>query len=226
MFHSPADSPSLLRPLNPWPKAGYGGVASSLFCFERDPRGLSQEHSTSKVLRSPHRRVKMSGSSISNLSPWPRVLRETIIILIISFSAGLGFNLVRSERLPLIADWTAEGRLKAQFGEHAVIPFKEAEQEFFSKKGVFLDARPPLDYRAGHIRRARNLPIEAFDEHFDSATGDLPQESLIITYCDGETCTEGAMLAKKLKEMGYENVRILVNGWSLWRQHNLPIDQG
>jgi rhodanese-related sulfurtransferase len=168
----------------------------------------------------------MLASSNSNLSLWHRIFRETMFILIVSFSAGLGFNFVRPERLPLFADWTVEGRLKARLGEYAVIPFEEAKQDFFSKKGVFLDARPPLDYRTGHIRGARNLPIEAFDEHFDSATGDLPQESLIITYCDGETCTESVMLAKKLKEMGYENVRILVNGWSLWKQHNLPIDQG
>jgi rhodanese-related sulfurtransferase len=170
--------------------------------------------------------VEMPGSSNSNLSPWPRVLRETMVILMISFGAGLGFNLVRPDRLSLIADWTAEGRLDVRFGERAVIPLEEAKQDFFSKKGLFLDARPPLDYRAGHIRGARNLPIQAFDDYFDSATGDLPQESLIITYCDGETCTESVMLAKKLKEMGYENVRVLVNGWSLWKQHSLPIDRG
>lgn len=156
----------------------------------------------------------------------PRILRETIFILIISFSAGLGFNLVRSERLPLIADWSIEGTLKARFGEKAVISLEEAKQVFFSKKGIFLDARPPNDYQAGHIQGARNLPIEAFDEYFDKATRDLPQESLIITYCDGETCTQSIKLTKKLKEMGYEDVRILVNGWSLWKKHSLPLDEG
>jgi rhodanese-related sulfurtransferase len=168
----------------------------------------------------------MLTSSHPHPSLLPRILRETIFILIISFSAGLGFNLVRSERLPLIADWSIEGRLKARFGEKAVIPFEEAKQVFFSKKGVFLDARPPNDYRAGHIQGARNLPIEAFDKYFDKATRDLPQESLIITYCDGETCTQSNKLTRKLREMGYENVRILVNGWSLWKKHSLPLDEG
>lgn len=168
----------------------------------------------------------MLTSSNPHLSLLPRILRETIFILIISFSAGLGFNLVRSERLPLVADWTIEGRLKARFGEKAVSSFEEAKQVFFSKKGVFLDARPPSDYRAGHIQGARNLPIEAFDKHFDRATRDLPLESLIITYCDGETCTQSIKLTKKLKEMGYEDVRILVNGWSLWKKHGLPLDEG
>jgi rhodanese-related sulfurtransferase len=156
----------------------------------------------------------------------PVILRETIFILILSLCAGLGFNLLRPERLPLVADWTIEGRLKARFGEKAVISLEEAKQVFFSKKAVFLDARPPRDYREGHIQGARNLPIEAFDKHFDKATRDLPQESLIITYCDGETCTESNNLTKMLKDMGYENVRILVNGWSLWRNHHLPLDGG
>ena len=156
----------------------------------------------------------------------PRILRETIFILIISLSAGLGFNLVRSERLPLIADWSIEGRLTARFGEKAIISLEEAEQVFFSKKGVFLDARPPNDYREGHIQGARSLPIEAFDKHFDKATRDLSQEALIITYCDGETCTQSNKLTRRLKELGYENVRILVNGWSLWKKHSLPLDEG
>jgi len=156
----------------------------------------------------------------------PTILRETTFILIISFCAGLGFNLVRPERLPLVADWTIEGRLKARFGEKAVISFEEAKQLFFSKQGIFLDARPPSEYRAGRIQDARNLPIEAFDKYFDKATRDLPQESLIITYCDGETCTQSNKLTRKLKEMGFENVRILVNGWSLWKKDDLPLDEG
>lgn len=146
--------------------------------------------------------------------------------MILSFSAGLGFNLLRSERLPLVADWTIEGQWKARFGEKAVISLEEAKQVFFSREGVFLDARPPGDYRAGRIQGARNLPAEAFDKYFDKATRDLPQEALIITYCDGDTRTQSNKLTKKLKEMGYENVRILVNGWSLWKQHSLPLDEG
>jgi hypothetical protein len=44
-----ACSPVALRPPHPWPKAGHCAIASSLFCFERDPRDLSQKHSVSKI---------------------------------------------------------------------------------------------------------------------------------------------------------------------------------
>jgi rhodanese-related sulfurtransferase len=68
--------------------------------------------------------------------------------------------------------------------------------------------------------------METFDRHFDQATADLSLDSLIITYCDGEHCTLSIKLAKNLKEMGYENVRILVNGWTLWKEQNLPVAEG
>lgn len=154
------------------------------------------------------------------------MLREAAFLLILSLCAGLGFNFARSDRLPLVADWTLEGRLKARFGEKAVISLEEAREAFFSREGAFLDARPPGDYRTGRIQGARNLPMVAFDKYFDKATRDLALESLIITYCDGEACTQSSKLTGKLKEMGFENVRILVNGWSLWKESHLPIDEG
>jgi rhodanese-related sulfurtransferase len=179
-----------------------------------------------KTLASLTADTNQGGAINQRLGLFPRILRETILILIISFAAGLVFNWFRPDRLPLIADWTVEGRLKARFGEKAVISFEEARQAFISKNGVFLDARPANEYWAGHIQGARNIPIEDFDRHFDQATADLALDSLIIAYCDGEHCTLSIKLAKKLKEMGYENIRILVNGWSLWRKHHLPEAEG
>src|SRR5512136_1800176 len=46
-------SPSVaLRPPHPWPKAGPCAVASSLFCFEGDPHGLSHPFQKAKLLPS------------------------------------------------------------------------------------------------------------------------------------------------------------------------------
>jgi rhodanese-related sulfurtransferase len=72
------------------------------------------------------------------------------------------------------------------------------------------------------IQGARNLSIGAFDEKAGEVLIDLPEETLIITYCDGEKCTLSAELAQKLKQIGFENVRVLFNGWSVWKDHHLP----
>jgi acyl carrier protein len=52
-----ASSPGALRPPHPWPKAGHGAVASSLFCFERDPPWRQPSISKSlTVARNPYSR--------------------------------------------------------------------------------------------------------------------------------------------------------------------------
>ena len=60
----------------------------------------------------------------------------------------------------------------------------------------------------------------------DKVLMDLPDDVLIVTYCDGEDCVLSAELALRLKEIGYENVRVLYNGWSVWESHQLPSEAG
>ena len=47
---------------------------------------------------------------------------------------------------------------------------------------------------------------------------------LVIT--DGESCDLSHELALFFKEMGFENVRVLVNGWTVWQQAGLPTETG
>jgi 3-mercaptopyruvate sulfurtransferase SseA len=55
---------------------------------------------------------------------------------------------------------------------------------------------------------------------------DVPPDSLIIAYCDGESCTLSKELAFELAARGYSHVRVLVNGWSVWQDANLPVEAG
>jgi 3-mercaptopyruvate sulfurtransferase SseA len=52
----------------------------------------------------------------------------------------------------------------------------------------------------------------------------LEGSGTIITYCDGESCELSHELALFLKEMGFANVRVLVNGWTVWQQAGLPTE--
>jgi len=57
-------------------------------------------------------------------------------------------------------------------------------------------------------------------------TEDISPDTPIITYCDGEICELSHNLAIFLRDMGFRNVRILVNGWALWKEEGLPIASG
>jgi rhodanese-related sulfurtransferase len=131
-------------------------------------------------------------------------------------------NQVRSDSIPLLGDWSPEARITLKFGKNILIPFEEAKDKFLTGSAVFLDARTPELYLNGHIHGARNLPLAEFDQLADKVFMEFPEDTLFVTYCDGEDCVLSAELALKLKEIGYENVRVLHNGWSLWKSHHLP----
>jgi len=106
------------------------------------------------------------------------------------------------------------------------IPLEEVEALFFARMALFLDARPPDQYAAGHIQGALSLPWDAFAETFPRVMASVPRETTIVTYCDGETCGLSKDLAFALLQEGYFNVRVLVNGWTLWQQNNMPVETG
>ena len=155
-----------------------------------------------------------------------RMFRQAGAIVLLAVTIGVLVNQIRSDRLPLVADWSPEARLTFESGASMVISLEEARESFFSQKVVFLDARPPELYQEGHIQSARNLPWEAVEEYFDAVMTDIPQDSLIITYCDGVNCELSKDLALELFYRGYEKVRVLVNGWGLWKENQLPIKTG
>jgi rhodanese-related sulfurtransferase len=147
-------------------------------------------------------------------------------IIVLAAIVGLLVNQIRPERLPLAADWTPEARLTLESGENIAISLDKTKEVFLSKEGVFLDARSPELYEQGHIRGARNLPWQALENHFDSVMADIPKDRLIISYCDGEACALSKDLAIELLFRGYENVRVLINGWSVWQENQLPVAKG
>jgi rhodanese-related sulfurtransferase len=141
------------------------------------------------------------------------------MILLIAIAIGLGFNQFRSNRLPLVCKW---GEQQAQ--DQSVISITEAARLFQENKAVFLDARPVEFYDKGHIQGALSLPWQKVDEQCMEVIDKIPPDCTIITYCDGPACDLSHMLANFMKDMGFEDVRALVNGWTLWNQKKLPVE--
>jgi len=154
---------------------------------------------------------------------WKKALYQTIGLSFIAAILSLVVNQVRSDSIPLLGDWSQEARIELKFGKNILIPLDEARDKFSAGGAFFVDARPPALYQEGHIQGALNVPLAEFDQKMERVLTELPEESLIVTYCDGEDCDLSALLALKLKEIGYENVRVLHNGWSVWKSHQLPV---
>lgn len=138
---------------------------------------------------------------------------------------GISINQFRVSRLPLIEDWSVEARLKSPSGDRLDISLVEAKNLFFQKAAIMIDARPNDDYEKGHIRGARSLPWHEVDQRFMEVTKDISVNTPIITYCDGKTCRLSHDLANFILDMGFTNVKILVNGWTKWQNADLPVDK-
>lgn len=156
-----------------------------------------------------------------------QALWQAALLLVLAGAAGLAFNHFRATPLPLVSDWSPSARLKAATGEDMTIPIEQAAEFYDMREAVFVDARSADEYAAGHIAGAINLPFEEVHGHIGTFFERVPErETIVITYCDGETCSLSEDLAVLLKDAGYANVRVLVNGWTVWSGRGFPTATG
>jgi rhodanese-related sulfurtransferase len=158
--------------------------------------------------------------------PGFQAIWQSMAVLIIAVGLSLSINFLRDQRLPLLTGASTGAQIKSvSKGDNLIIAMEDAEAFYFDQRAVFLDARSKEQYRKGHIEGARSLPWEDFDRLFPQVMADIPRDTMIIAYCDGESCSLSKELASALLAQGYDQVRVLVDGWRLWQQFNLPIEQ-
>ncbi|MGC9967666.1 MAG: rhodanese-like domain-containing protein [Syntrophobacteraceae bacterium] len=153
------------------------------------------------------------------------VLWQMALIVLMAVALSLGVNHFRRAGLPLAGDLSPKASSSGEKTvEEQIISIEEARALFLTNGAVFVDARPPEVYRHGHIRGALNLPLDSLDEFLPDFMAQIPPDSLIITYCDGQICHLSKEVALQLSAKGYSHVQVLVNGWSVWKDAGLPTE--
>lgn len=105
------------------------------------------------------------------------------------------------------------------------VSLAEAYSLFKDGAALFIDARSPDDFLAGHIKQSINIPAEAFMDSLPYLEN-LDFNRPIITYCDGEDCNASIDLAADIKMMGFVHVNFFFGGWQDWRDAGYPIEEG
>jgi len=103
---------------------------------------------------------------------------------------------------------------------------QSAKSYFDNRSALFLDARPPEDYEAGHIAGAVSLYAEKLDELYDRVLRKTPKDQLIITYCSDPECKSGLKLADALVARGFTRVLIFLEGLPAWKKTGYPTASG
>lgn len=84
---------------------------------------------------------------------------------------------------------------------------------------TLLDVRANEEFAAGHIRGARNLPLERLAESLEGLK--RLKDKPVIVYCEHGGSAGSAM--RQLAQQGFGKVVNLRGGLSAWRAEQLPV---
>ncbi len=88
-------------------------------------------------------------------------------------------------------------------------------------EALVLDIRTAADYKNGHIKGAKNIPLSEFESAIEKYS-DYKDKPILI-YCNsGNTITRAL---KVLKKAGFDKVNSLEGGIAAWKEANLPLSR-
>ena len=84
---------------------------------------------------------------------------------------------------------------------------------------VLVDSRGQAAWDQGHVPDALHLPTPYIA---DRATGLIPRDVLVVTYCWGPACNGATRAALEFARLGYR-VKEMIGGYEYWVREGLPV---
>ncbi|MEV6036330.1 rhodanese-like domain-containing protein [Nonomuraea sp. NPDC052116] len=85
---------------------------------------------------------------------------------------------------------------------------------------VVIDSRSRESWDQGHIEGAVHLPTA---EIAVRATGLVPGEAMVVTYCWGPGCNGATRAALEFAKLGYR-VKEMIGGFEYWAREGFPVE--
>lgn len=149
------------------------------------------------------------------------VVRQMLAIVALSVLVAAAFHFPLIKRFAR-GEFREAFFLREDYPGVRLIGLAEAEDLWAMGAGAFVDARPAVAFREGHIPGARNLPYESASTRLPADILAIPPERTVIVYCEGGDCRSSLDLAKLLHDRGFRDLRIISGGWDEWKRAGLP----
>lgn len=138
---------------------------------------------------------------------------------------GIAAHQIAGAKIAWVASWSQEDVTARHLEGLQEISLQEACDFHLAGKALFLDARDPGSFAEGHVLGALNVPVSEV-EIYSAEISALEEAGMIpVAYCDGVDCPLSAELARALMDRGLKQVRVLVNGWSRWKESGYPVEE-
>ena len=106
-----------------------------------------------------------------------------------------------------------------------IITLDEAKSRFDAKEAVFIDARPDLFYKIGHIAGAISFPRAEFEKTNNFTPIQEHKGKKIILYCSGKECPDSSILSQYMIREGFRDIEIFEGGWPEWEKAGYPSEK-
>jgi len=86
-------------------------------------------------------------------------------------------------------------------------------------EAVFIDVRDEKEFKTGHIKGARSLPVNEVDKQAHDI--EKYKERDVVVYCDNGM--RASRVTGKLKKLGFTKLSTIAGGLAQWEKANLPL---
>lgn len=162
-----------------------------------------------------------------------KIVIEIALILLVAIVAAFARNHFNPKGIAFFGQWDkSKGLVSALPKDMPTIPLSfeiqnitEAKQIYDANNTIFVDARGAEAYREGHVKGAISLPVDDFHSVGQAFLEKyLPATSMVV-YCSGRECEDSHTLAGFLKDLGYTNVRVMLDGYPGWEKGGYPVEK-
>ncbi|MCF8715889.1 rhodanese-like domain-containing protein [Joostella atrarenae] len=86
---------------------------------------------------------------------------------------------------------------------------------------VLIDVRTPYEFKAGHLKEAKNINVK--DDAFIAEVKKVDKSKSVYLYC--KAGGRSAAAAKILDSLGYKNIVNLDGGFDAWKKAGKPFEE-
>ncbi len=144
---------------------------------------------------------------------------QGIVFAIATLLCGMIYHFANDEGLLANANATALIQ-QAHLGNFIPKVSEEKIHKLLDSDTVFIDARFARDFKAGHLKGAISVPVNADDDERQKTTVNIAKDARIVVYCQSAGCKFAEKVAIRLIDDGFYNISIFRGGWNEWVAKN------
>jgi rhodanese-related sulfurtransferase len=107
--------------------------------------------------------------------------------------------------------------------EIPIISLAELLQLAQNRAAIIVDVREQKFYQYGHIPHATNIPDSTLTHMTAGQLLPLKKATVVVVYCGDSLCGVSFFAARKLIDLGINNVKVYANGVGEWQSCGLPM---